>query len=821
MVELEDYRVPVEKLRWICDPEHFDFEHTECLVPLQDFVGQDRAVKAIEFGLSIHRTGYNIFVTGLTGTGKMSAIKSYLQKTVEARGADLPDYQPEDWCYLHNFADPDRPQAISLPRGKGKVLRSQVRDLLKSLRNEIGKTFSGEEYEAQRKAILEEGQQRQQQLFQSLQQEAEQEGFMIQTAQTGVLVVPLIGGKPATQDDYASLTESARDAIEERRKRFMEKVEETFSKAHLVERETAQQVKDLDGRTGQFTIARPFESLKVEYKDHPHVLAYLDELRNYTVNSIDRFRQEEPQRTSPEISNYDAIKERESSLAFEVNVFVDNSNTSGPPIIMESNPSYGNIFGKIERRSFLGAYFTDHTMLKPGALSLANRGYLVVNARDLLTSAGVWEGLKRVIRNKEVRLDDPIEHMGLIAPAGLRPQPMPVDVKVIMIGDSAAYEALSAYDEDFWEIFKVKAEFDHQIERNRENVDAYANFICGCCQNDGLKPFDRGGVAKVVEFGSRLVESQTKLSSRFGQLRDLLIEADYWATKEASHQVGAQHVRRAVEEKTYRANLIEERLQDMITEGTIMVDVGGAVVGQVNGLAVYSMGDISFGKPSRITAKVFVGRGGIVNIEREARLSGKTHDKGVMILGGYLGHKYAQDKPLSITASICFEQSYSGVDGDSASSTELYAIISSLSGLPIKQSIAVTGSVNQQGEIQPIGGVNQKIEGFFDVCKAKGLTGGQGVMIPYQNVKNLMLREDVVDAAARGEFHIYAVKTIDEGILILTGVNAGVRGEDRQYPEGTVNHIVEMRLKELAEKSLDSRSNGKPSAEQNAELAAD
>ncbi len=799
----ESLRVPVEKLRHNCDPDRFHFECTEHLSPLQEFVGQERAVRAIEFGLSVHRPGYNIFVTGLTGTGKMSAIQAYLQKVVSSRSAKMSEDQPEDWCYVQNFSDPDRPNAINLPRGRGKVLRAQIRDLLTAIKRDIGKVFAGEEYQMQRKRLLEEGQHQQQELLQQLERNAQQEGFLLQMSQMGVSLIPLLNGKPAIQEDYLALSEEIRSAIEGRRSHFMEAVGEAFQKAHKMEKETEQRIRDLDEHVSEFTIARPFDALKTEYKDFPNVLAYLDELRSYTLSNIDHFRQEEGPRPPGEGLNPEALRERDSQLAFHVNAFVDNSKTVGPPIIIEGNPTYGNLFGKIERRAFMGAYFTDHTMLKAGAIALANGGYLVVNARDVLTSPAVWETLKRVIRNREVRLEDPFEQLGLAVVQGLRPNPIPVDIKVIMIGDSNIYQLLSAYDEDFWEIFKVRADFNFEIDRTAENVDSYAAFICGCCQSDGLKPFDRSGVAKVVEYGSRLVEDQTKLSSRFGQIKDILIEADFWATMDGSFVIQAEHVRKAIEEKVYRSNLIQERMQDLIAEGSIMVDVDGAVVGQVNGLAVYDLGDISFGKPSRITARTFMGKGGVVNIEREAQLSGKTHDKGVLILSGYLGHKYAQDKPLSLSASLCFEQSYSGVDGDSASSTELYAILSSLSALPIRQNIAVTGSVNQRGEIQPIGGVNQKIEGFFDICKTKGLTGEQGVVIPIQNVKNLMLREDVVEAVAEGQFHIYAVSSIDDGIEILTGVKAGEKAEDGSYPEGTVNYRIDRRLNEIAEAMKD------------------
>jgi predicted ATP-dependent protease len=424
---------------------------------------------------------------------------------------------------------------------------------------------------------------------------------------------------------------------------------------------------------------------------------------------------------------------------------------------------------------------------------------VILNIRDLLLNPGVWEALKRMIRTKEARLEEPFEQFGFLAPHGLRPQTIPVEEKLIVTGDDVLYRLLAQYDEDFWELFKVKADFDFQIELTQENLEAYAAFICGCCQNEGLRHFNNGGVARVSEYGSRLVADQHKLSSRFGQLRDLLVEADYWARQDGAAIVGAEHVRKAIEQKLYRSKLVEERIRELIAQGTLMVDVDGEVVGQVNGLAVYDLGDFSFGKPSRITAKTFMGRRGVINIERESQLSGRIHDKGVLILSGYLGHKHAQDKPLSLSASLCFEQSYEGVEGDSASSTELYAILSSLSGLPMKQGIAVTGSVNQKGEVQPIGGVNQKIEGFFDVCKAKGLTGRQGVIIPHQNVRNLMLREDVVDAVRQGQFQIYTVGTVDEGIEILTGVAAGERAADGSYPEGTVNYLIDQRLSELAE----------------------
>ncbi|MFQ5826102.1 MAG: Lon protease family protein, partial [Dehalococcoidia bacterium] len=629
---------------------------------------------------------------------------------------------------------------------------------------------------------------------------ARKEGFALQPSSMGLLLVPLIENRPASQAEFMALDEKLRRAIESKRLNLMKRMEGTFQTVQTLEKETADRLRNLDQTIAERVIAGPFEALVAQYQDFPQVVQYINDTRAYTLDNIGLFREQEPQATPPfPFPGAPGMRERDPFLAFKVNVFVDNSETTGPPIIIETNPTWGNMFGKIERRPLMGAYFTDHTMLKAGSVSLANGGYLVLNARDVLTSPGVWEGLKRVIKNKELRLEDPFEQLGFIVPQGLKPQPIPTEVKVVVIGDQMLYQLLSFYDEDTWEIFKVKADFDYQIGRTEDNLLAYAAFICGCCWSEGLAHFHRSAVARVAEYGGRLVADQQKLSSRFGQIKDLLIEADYWAKKEGKERVYGEHVQRALEAKVYRSSLLAERIRELIAEGTLMVDVDGATPGQVNGLSVYDLGDFSFGRPSRITAKTFMGRAGVINIERESQLSGRTHDKGVLILSGYLGSKYAQDKPLSLSASLCFEQSYEGVEGDSASSTELYATLSSLADVPLRQDIAVTGSVNQRGEVQPIGGVNQKIEGFFDVCRAKGLTGRQGVLIPHQNVKNLMLRDDVVEAVSQGQFHIYAVRAIDQGIEVLSGLEAGEKAADGSYPEGSINYLVDKRLRELAE----------------------
>ena len=797
-MENHRYEVPPKKLRWRCDPETYKFGCTDEITPLDDFIGQDRAIRAINFGLGMEKRGYNIFVTGLTGTGKASAIKAHLEQVV-AWKKDAEEVA-RDWCYIHNFTDNDRPKALSLPKGKGRAFQESLERLRVELGSTLAKAFSGEEYETQRKRITEGSQARRAEIFSQLEQEVNKQGFAAQTSPAGIMLIPLVKGKPASQQDYMALPEEDRKALEAKQQGLMKLVNESLQRVQDIDREVGQELKSLDEKVADFAIGQPFGDCREEYKEFPEILQYLNEIKDFTLKHIDLFRAGEAQPPGPPVALVQgASRDRDPYLPFRVNVFVDNSTTAGPPIKIEPHPTYANLFGKIERRPVMGAYTTDHTMLKPGAVHEANGGYLVVDVRELLTNPGAWDGLKRVIKTNEARLEDPYEQFGFLVPQGLKPEPIPTNLKVIVTGDHMLYQLLARYDEDFWELFKVKADFDHQIDRTEENLESYAAFICSTCRNEELLAFDRTAVARVAEYGARLVADQDKLSSRFGLIKDLCIEASYWAQQDTSERVYETHVEKAIEEKVYRSNLIDEKIRDLITEGTLMVDVDGEAVGQVNGLAVYDLGNISFGKPSRITAKTFLGRDGVINIEREAQLSGKTHDKGVLILSGYLGSKYAKDKPLSLTASLAFEQSYEGVDGDSASSTELYALLSSLSGQPIKQNISVTGSVNQQGQVQPIGGVNQKIEGFYDVCKAKGLTGDQGVLIPYQNVKNLMLKEEVVRAAEEGKFHIYSVKSIDEGIEILTGMAAGQLQEDGTYPEGTINYLVDKRLGEQAE----------------------
>jgi predicted ATP-dependent protease len=796
------FQIPADKLSWRCDLSFLPFTCTADMTPLEDFIGQERAIRAIQFGLGVDKPGFNIFVTGLTGTGKTSIIKAFLKKLTAERIPSQPDAPfPEDWCYVYNFSDPDRPQILKIRRGWGKMLKVDMERLVQNLQREAKRMFESDEFAQQRQAMIEELQKKQQEMMQKLMEEASRSGFALRMAPSGIALLPTKDGKPMQEADYLALPSAEKKRLEEKRGEIEEKVEATLREGKKVEREISEKLASVETQAGEYLVRIPFAELNEKYRDHPKVLTYLDSVREHILKNLNRFKTTEMSSgTGPLAAMQLGEPPTDHFLPYRVNVFVDNSDMQGPPIIVETNPTYHNLLGVVEKKPIVGGYITDFTLIKAGSISRANGGYLVLYDRDVLANAGVWEALQRVIKNRELRVEEPAAFFGWTPPQGLRPEPIPTDTKVIMIGDPHLYRTLATLDPDFRETFKVKADFDFRIDRTQENIVAFACFISDYCNREKLRHFDSSGVARVIEQCARAVEDQDKLSTRFSDTVDLLIESDYWAGKENAELISEKHVERAVIEKTFRLNLIEKRLQELITEGTILVDVDGTALGQVNGLAVYQMGDFSFGKPSRITAKTFMGRGGIVNIERESKLSGKSHDKGVLILSGYLGGKYAQERPLSLSASICFEQSYDGVDGDSASSTELYAILSSLSDVPIKQGLAVTGSVNQNGEVQAIGGINWKIEGFYDVCRLKGLTGTQGVLMPKSNLRNLMLRPDVVAAVRDGKFHIYAVGSIDEGIEVLTGMPAGERGETGHYPEGTINRRVEKKFIEYSER---------------------
>ncbi len=798
-MKITKHEVPAEQLRWHCDPSVFDFECTKELAPLREFIGQERAIRAIQFGLSMEHDGYNLFVSGLTGTGKTSMVKAYIERlVVRQRLGD--GFHPEDWAYVHNFADPDRPYAVSMPQGTCKVFRDKIATLRDRLKEDLTSAFAGEDYKNARKKMVEESQAEEQRLIQTLSDNAHREGFFLEMTPVGPALIPVSDGKAMTKEEFMALEESVRKDLENRRQKLLAELQATMEKLQELQRQTVEKLVDMDKMMADVTVSKLFDVLQREYEEQPKILNYLNDLKKYTLENLSIFKEAET--GAPTMFGLPAeqlMHGRDPFVPFLINLFIDNSETKGPPVIIEANPNYANLFGKIERRFLLGGYLSDHTMLKAGALQQANGGYLLLSATEVLTNPAVWPALKRAIRTKEVRIEDPFEQFGLIAPQGLRPEPIPIKVKIFLIGEPSLYQLLAMYDEEFWELFRVKADFDFEVQRTEQNLKEFAAFIAGCCEDCQLHHFERTGVAKVLEFASRMVSDQQKLSSRFSMIREVIQEAEYWSRQDGASLVAGKHVEQAIEERRFRHNLPDERLREMMRRNVIMIDTEGTVVGQVNGLSVYSLGDISFGKPSRITCRTYLGRQGIINIERESQLSGPIHDKGVMILNGFLGARFAQDFPLSLSASLCFEQSYEGVEGDSASSTELYALLSSLSGVPLKQHIAVTGSVNQKGEIQPIGGINQKIEGFYQICQAKGLTGDQGVMMPRQNVENLMLRQEVIDAVKQGKFHIYAISTIEQGIEILTGVPMGEL-KDGRFPEGSINFLVDRTLREMAGK---------------------
>lgn len=791
-----------DELRWRLDPATLPFKTTEEVEVCKEIIGQPRALSAIRVGLDIKSLGYNIFVTGLAGTGRTTTIKCLLEEI------DRKKSIPNDLCYVNNFKNPDMPRILSLPAGKGSALKKDMDQLIESLQKSIPRVFESESYHDKKKETVESLREKQKKLMKHLEEKVKSEGFTLMQIQFGPYIkhdlVPLVEGKPINMEQLAELVSQGKypakefAQLKEKHSALVGELEAAFKKGREIERKITAALKNLD-REVVFPLID--ESIQVIKERHPYpkVSEYLAEVRESLLENLDLFRAKEEEKGAP-LAGLLPIAQADVFLEYRVNLIVDNKETKGAPVIIEHSPNYKNLFGTVERvfdRS--GLWRTDFSRIKAGSLLRANGGYLLLNARDALLELGVWSALKRTLKTSKVEIQayDPFY---MLTTSALKPEPIEVDLKVVMIGDDYLYHLLYNYEEDFKKIFKIKADFDVVMKKNKENVAKYVSFIAKICQVDKLKPFDRTGVAAVAEYGVRLAGNKKKLSTEFNKIVDIIREANYWAVKDNSPHVKEKHVDKAIKEKTYRLNMIEDKIKELIREGVIMIDITGEKVGQVNGLSILMMGDYSFGRPSKITAETSLGRSGVINIEREADLSGKTHNKGVLILSGYLRGKYAQEKPLSMSTSICFEQSYSGVEGDSASSTEVYAILSGLSGLPLRQNIAVTGSVNQKGEIQPIGGVNQKIEGFFDICRAEGLTGKQGVIIPHLNINDLMLRKDVVEAVREGKFHIYPVKSIDQGIEILTGMKAGKKKEDGTYEKGTLNYLVNERLRELAKK---------------------
>ena len=783
--------LPAEKLRLECDPKLLGCETTEGIAILEGIVGQERAVRALEFGLDIKEHGFNIYVAGLPGSGRTTAVKDFLEEMAKGRPV------PPDWCYVNNFNDPFVPRAIKLPLGRGKEFQRNMKNFIDEVRIVLPRAFESEDYSTKREAVIRDIEEERAGLVAQLNEKAQKEGFVIQSTPIGLLIIPVVKGKPLSDQELLALPHQIRDEIEKKREKLKSELRSAMRQLRGLERKGNEKIQKLNREVALYAIGHLVDGLVEKYEEFPDVKTYLEDVRNDIMENVTVFIKEP--KAPPVPFPVPWLKEL-PFRKYEVNVIVDNSDLQGAPVVIELNPIYQNLFGRIEKEAQFGVLTTDFTMIRGGSLHKANGGYLVLPAEEVLRNIFSYDSLKRTLTNGRITIEEAGERLGFITTKGLRPEPIPLGIKVVLIGSPFLYQQLYLLDTDFKELFKVKADFDTTMDRTDENERKYAAFVCTLCQKEKLRHLHASGVAKIVEYGSRLARDQQKLSTRFGEVADIIREANFYALQENSEYVTADHVKKAIDEKVYRSNLIQKKIQEMIERNIFLINTDGKAVGQVNGLSVMSLGDFAFGRPSRVTASIGLGREGLIDIEREAKLGGRIHTKGVMILSGYLAEKFARDKPLSLSARLVFEQSYGMVEGDSASSTELYALLSALSNLPIKQSIAVTGSVNQKGEVQAIGGVNEKIEGFFEVCKTKDLTGEQGVLVPESNVQNLMLKEEVVEAVRAGKFHIYPVKTIDEGIEILTGVKAGARRPEGTFEEGTVNHRVDKRLKAMAEK---------------------
>jgi predicted ATP-dependent protease len=783
-----------EKLRRRVSPDLFGFESTADIPALLKPLGQERALRAMRFGLEIASHGYNLFVLGQPGAGKQSTVTAVLDEIAKTGAI------PEDWCYVFNFAEAERPLAISLPAGSGEAFRDDINTFVTALRNEVPKAFSTEAYAREKTDIIRQGQEQKNIAFQELETLANEHNFLVQRSADGLTLIYTRNGEPLNPEEFDKLSEEDQKEIQHSREIVQEKLRDTILKVKQIDRELHESVRTLDARVGLAAVGHEIEALEQKYNSFARVVEYLNALKEDVLKNIDQFRgeaQETPAMPFPFL-NTDGGGVEETLKRYRVNLLVNNKDRTCAPVVFESNPSYHNLVGRIENRVQYGAFVTDYTMIKAGAFHNANGGYLVLNAREVLLNPFAYEVLKRVLKDQEIRMEEIGEQYRMIATQTLKPEPIPARLKVILLGTPWIYYLLQDYDEDFYKLFKVKGEFAHEMEFSEDNRMSYAYLIANQCSREGLLPFDRGAVAQVVEHGMRLADSQKKLSTEFLEITDLVRESHHWAGKEGKTRVEAAHIKKAIDEKIYRSDYLEELIGEMIEDGTILIDVTGSVAGQLNGLSVYEMGDYAFGKPSRVTARVFLGKEGVTNIERESDLGGRIHNKGVLILQGFFGARYAQKVPLSFGATLCFEQSYGGVEGDSASGAELFALVSAISGVPLRQDLAVTGSVSQMGQIQAVGGINLKIEGFYKTCKVKGITGTQGVVIPESNTKHLMLRDEVVEAVERGEFHIYPISTVDEGLELLTGMKAGDPDDYGDYPKGTLNARVVGRLERFA-----------------------
>ena len=790
---MKNNELSYKNLKKLCNAEKLPFETTEELETITTGIGQDRGIKALEFGLNVDIKGYNLYLEGPSGVGKTMYTKKFLDTISKKKKI------PNDWCYVYNFENPNEPVAVSFPAGQGREFKETMDQFIKDIKNDINSTFSNEDFEKEKNSIKQKFEQKRTILLEKLNKESAKYGFEVKTAQNGIYMMPIVNGKTLQEEEFDKLDEEVKKEYEDNSSIVQEQIISAISQIKLIEKEADLKIEEWQSNIALLTVNARINLIKSAYKRNKKINKFLDDIKQNILKNISAFM--EPKQSNNgqgQMQQPQPLQQAKPWENYRVNLFIDNSNLEGAPVIMDSNYSYHNIFGKLEYENYYGSLKTDHTMLKAGLLQKANGGYIIFQAKDLLENQICYNALKKALRIKEISIENTADQRSSMVMVSLKPEPIPLDIKVILIGNANIYHSLLAMDSDFRKLFKAKVEFEDDAPRTDENILKLSRFIHGFCEQEGLVHLDKYAVAKIIEYASRLAENQNKLSTKFNDLAQIIGEACTWAKMSKSKIVKEEHVVRALEERVERVKKYDAKYTEMIKENALLINTSGEKVGQINGLTVMSVGDYTFGKPAKITANTYTGKSGIINVEREVELSGSSHSKGVLILNGYIGEMFAQDIPLSLTASICFEQLYNGVDGDSASSTELYALLSSLSELPINQAIAVTGSVNQKGEIQPIGGVNAKIEGFYQVCKMRGLNGTHGVIIPIQNVMNLNLNDEVVEAVKNKKFHIYAISTIEEGIEILTGVPAGKKDKNGKFPAGTVNHLVYEKLKKYA-----------------------
>ena len=792
------YELDYTKLKNVCSPSDFNFQSTAELTPLEEIIGQERAVKAFEFGLAVKMKGYNIYMCGPSGTGKTTYALSSTQKLAATEPV------PMDWCYVYNFENPMKPMAISFEAGIGKRFVDDMAELVAQFRKELSKAFRSEDYEKEKLMIAHGFEEQQDEMFDEMSVLADEYDFILKSMESGIYFIPIVNGEPVENENYDVLSEEEKEAIDKNNLLLREKTAPFMRKIYEFRKECDKQIDELNHKIANVAIGHYIEEVKETYKANERVISYINNVQKDVLEHLEYFmEEEEPEEDvlSSLMPLFGKKQEEDVTQRYRVNLIVDNSQTQGAPVVVNFNPTYNNLMGEIEYDSEFGNLTTDFMKIKSGLFHQANGGYLIVQAHDILSAPHAWEALRSVIKTKEINIDTIRELQGSTATPVLKPEPIPIQFKVIMIGSEYFYNVLSEYDEEFDKFFKIRADFDYEMPRTDENILKITQFIKGFVEREKTLEFDVSAICAIIEYSSRSTSRQDKLSTRFNYLAEILVESYTWAKLENATIITAKHVQEAIYEKEQRMKLYEEKLDEMLDEEVVMIDTQGSEIGQINGLAVLDMGSYAFGTPSRITATTYVGKSGIVNIEKEAHMSGHTHDKGVQIITGFLGQTYAQKFPMSLSCRVCFEQNYNGIDGDSASSTELYCIISSLSELPIRQNLAVTGSVNQKGEIQAIGGVTQKIEGFFKLCKKRGLTGNQGVIIPLSNVKELVLNDEVIDAVKTGVFHIYPIKHIDEGIELLMGYPAGEKDEDGKFPADSVHGKVYAKLAAFAKAS--------------------